>query len=113
MEQKPHSKAPDAHRTEAATGFMALQFDAAEFAHYVADFDLTEAQQNQLLETLWVIMVGFVDLGFHIHPVQQAPERGSDKALPYAYAEVLESVHSVSNSKTGSTKAHLRESREG
>jgi hypothetical protein len=53
-------------------GFPALSFDPAEYRKFVEDSDLSEAQQQELLEAVWVIIVGFVDLGFHIHPVQQA-----------------------------------------
>jgi len=55
-----------------AGAFPALAFDAEEFCQYVADYELTEAQQAELLEALWAIMVAFVDIGFCIHPVQQA-----------------------------------------
>ncbi|MFH1555502.1 MAG: hypothetical protein ABII76_11630 [Pseudomonadota bacterium] len=57
---------------ESGIGFPALVFDPAEYRKFVEDSDLTDAQQQELLGALWVIIVGFVDLGFHIHPVQQA-----------------------------------------
>lgn len=52
--------------------FTALSFDYEEYAPYLEDSDLTEEQKREFLETLWNIMVSFVDLGFGIHPVQQA-----------------------------------------
>ena len=37
----------------------------------LADPALSEAERTAFLEVLWEIVVGFVDLGFHIHPLQQ------------------------------------------
>lgn len=55
-----------------ASNLPALSFDFTEYRKFIEDSDLSEAQQEELLGALWVIIVGFVDLGFHIHPVQQA-----------------------------------------
>ena len=78
-----------------------LTFDPAAFAHFVADFDLSEAQRAELLQTLWVMMVGFVDLGFHIHPVQQATASGRETTLVPDSAPVLSSrISSKFNRKT-------------
>jgi len=49
----------------------ALAFDANEFCHFLADCDWTESQKTEFIEELWKIIVGFVDLGFELHPVQQ------------------------------------------
>jgi hypothetical protein len=51
---------------------MALTFDPDEFISHIADLELTEDQATELLGAIWSIMVAFVDLGFGIHPVQQA-----------------------------------------
>lgn len=39
-------------------------FDAAKYRPEIASFGLTEAQERELLETLWSIMHGFVEMGF-------------------------------------------------
>lgn len=49
-----------------------LRFDVDEYRKYIEDEDLTEAQAEELLGAIWLIMVSFVDLGFGIHPVQHA-----------------------------------------
>lgn len=36
------------------------------------DSDLTEEQKQEFLQTIWNIIIGFVDLGFGVHPVEQA-----------------------------------------
>ena len=49
-----------------------LTIDLKAYEPYLADSDLTEEQKQEFLKTLWSIVVSFVDLGFDIHPVQQA-----------------------------------------
>jgi len=52
--------------------YPTLEFDVDEFWHFVESFDLTDAEKRDYLETIWSIIVSFVDLGFGIHPIQQA-----------------------------------------
>jgi len=42
---------------------------------YLEDSDLSDAKKREFIETLWSIVVSFVDLGFGVHPVQQACEQ--------------------------------------
>ena len=49
-----------------------LTFDPTEFIAHIAPLDMTDEQATELLGAIWSIMVAFVDLGFGIHPVQQA-----------------------------------------
>lgn len=49
-----------------------VTFDAARYEHFLEEMDLTDEQKRALLEALWSIIVGFVDLGFGVHPVQQS-----------------------------------------
>ena len=44
----------------------ALQFDPAKYAAEIDQFDITEAQKQELLLTLWSIMRSFVELGFTV-----------------------------------------------
>ncbi|MGR9088247.1 MAG: hypothetical protein ACU841_14415 [Gammaproteobacteria bacterium] len=44
--------------------------DVNKYQSHVEDFDLTEEQKLELLETLWSIMTAFVDLGFGADAVQ-------------------------------------------
>jgi hypothetical protein len=50
----------------------ALTIDYALYEKYLEDSDLTDEQKQEFLDTLWSIIVGFVDLGFCVHPLQQA-----------------------------------------
>jgi len=41
----------------------------SEFASHLEPLGLSEKEQSQLLQALWNIMRGFVDLGFDVHAV--------------------------------------------
>ncbi|ADM09227.1 hypothetical protein PB2503_05782 [Parvularcula bermudensis HTCC2503] len=49
-----------------------IEVDYDRYAAYLDEADLSEAQKREFLETLWNIIVGFIDLGFGVHPAQQA-----------------------------------------
>ncbi len=61
---------------KAADKSPALTIDYALYEQYLDASDLSEAQKREFIETLWNIIVSFVDLGFGVHPLQQA---ASDK----------------------------------
>lgn len=49
-----------------ATRPASLNFDPAKYRAEVDQFDITEAQKLELLNTLWSIMRSFVELGFTV-----------------------------------------------
>ncbi|MDH5721910.1 MAG: hypothetical protein OEY94_01130 [Alphaproteobacteria bacterium] len=49
-----------------------LTLDIERYEEYLEDCDMTEAQQEEFLQTLWDIIVCFVDMGFGIEPTQAA-----------------------------------------
>ena len=59
-------------RVREGTARPALTIDYALYEKYLNDSDLTEAQKQEFLNMLWSIIVGFVDLGFGVHPLQQS-----------------------------------------
>ena len=60
------------HERDPTPPKLAIHFDAREFAHFLAEVDATEAQKLEYIETLWTIVLQFIDMGFGIHPIQQA-----------------------------------------
>ena len=54
------------------TKSMGLIFDWQDWLPYVAEADLPDDQKREMIETLWQIVVAFVDLGFDLNPHQQA-----------------------------------------
>ena len=75
----------------------ALVCDCEQFRPYLADANLSKEQEDEFLTTLWNIMLGFVDLGFGIHDVQQVirPDDFSIDLSAILLGEVTES-HSLS-----------------
>ncbi len=65
-------------------GRPALILNVDDYRQYVEALNLSEEQEQELLETLWTIIVSFVDLGFGIEPVQQATK---DRAQSDARSE--------------------------
>ena len=49
-----------------------LELDVAFYQELFDDPDLSEAEKEQIITALWSIVVAFVELGFGVHPVQQA-----------------------------------------
>ncbi|MCB9992254.1 MAG: hypothetical protein H6873_01205 [Hyphomicrobiaceae bacterium] len=80
-----------------AAAFPALRFDPQEYMQFVEDEDVTEAQAEELLGTIWLIVVAFVDLGFNIHPVQQVLDKSGENVASDS-PEVVSSRDEFSNS---------------
>lgn len=49
-----------------------LRFDPATYAHYLAEYDLTEEQQLTLMRMVWDFMMMVVDAGFELDSVSLA-----------------------------------------
>jgi hypothetical protein len=49
-----------------------LTVDVALYQSYLEDSGLSEAQKEEFLRALWCIVVSFVELGFNVHPLQEA-----------------------------------------
>lgn len=56
-----------------------LQLDVAYYQDVFDDPNLTEAEREQFITALWQIIVAFVELGFEVHPTQQACGKGRTK----------------------------------
>ncbi len=49
-----------------------MPFDVAPYRHFIADLGLSADQERLMIEALAAIVLSFVDLGFGVHPAQQA-----------------------------------------
>jgi len=56
-----------------------LTIDLELYGKYLGESDLSDAEKREFLETLWAIVVSFVDLGFGVHPVQKVAGRICEK----------------------------------
>jgi len=61
---------PSEFNPETAPPSLSIDWDA--YLPFFEDEDISEADKQELIEALWSIVVSFVDLGFGVHPVQQA-----------------------------------------
>ena len=62
------------HTTSPASGPLSLEFDAAEFAHFLHETGWSDEQKAEYVRLIWNIMCEFVALGWGVHPVQQAQD---------------------------------------
>lgn len=58
-----------------------LTIDWELYGEYLEDSDLSDDQKREFIETLWSIVIAFVDLGFGVHPVQQACEQNPENGV--------------------------------
>ncbi|MCW2308829.1 hypothetical protein [Rhodobium gokarnense] len=108
---------PDETTSEpsAPTSRPVLTLDVALYEHMLADSDLTEDQKREFLETLWSIIVGFVDLGFGIDPVGlacgQNPETSCGRASESATLEAETNTGKAAQDLRDEEKASARKGR--
>lgn len=87
------TEAPGFHAQPAAP----LRYEPEAFREYVQDMGLTPAQQDALLETVWLVVVGVIDVGLEAN---QTDILGSN---PLA-ADSSRVLALLSTSKTSDTK---------
>lgn len=76
MSEKAHPSS-ETNRPESARKSQALPALGIDWDYYMRlleDSDAPDEQKRELIETLWNFVVAFVDLGFGVHPVQQASD---------------------------------------
>ena len=49
-----------------------IAVDVGKYQGYLDDPSLSDAQKEEILRALWIIISAFVELGFGVHPAQQA-----------------------------------------
>lgn len=70
-----------------------VQFDWQDWLPYLADSDIPEDQRQEWIETLWGIVLGFVDLGFDVKSPSETCGEAIDLKAVLERA-VLNSEHS-------------------
>jgi hypothetical protein len=91
----------------------ALTLSPDEYLHFLAESDWSESQKREFIEALWSIVVSFVDMGFHIHPLQHGEE--NQQTLEVESAGVLASNGISDSTNLGAAsyaKARAREEEE-
>ena len=59
----------DRNKSESTTSFP--EMDTKRYLPMVAELELTEEQAQELLQVIWNIMCGFVELGFGSNSIQR------------------------------------------
>ncbi|MBB4124091.1 hypothetical protein [Martelella radicis] len=49
-----------------------VQVDVGLYQSYLDNTNMSQAQKEEFLQAMWSIILGFVDLGWEVHPVQEA-----------------------------------------
>jgi len=98
MQDKTQHQKP-ALETRPATAPLSLEFDAAEFAHFLHQTDWSDEQKAEYIALVWNIVCEFVALGWGVHPVQQA--RDTCGKLPVSGAESASSEAVMVDSSYG------------
>lgn len=62
----------DDHGPPKSANYPALEIDYELYMKMLEDSEWSDDQKREFIETIWSIVVSFVDLGFGVHPVQQA-----------------------------------------
>lgn len=68
-----------------------LTVDVERYQAYLDGADMTEAQKQEFLQALWMIVVSFVELGFGVHPLQDAcgkPSQNGSESIKDAFDTV-------------------------
>lgn len=78
-----------------------MDFDPTPYMHHLADMSLSDEQKTELLETMWQIMLHFVDLGLGITPMQQAMDKSIQPktTISSEFADVVKSKPKSKNAK--------------
>lgn len=79
--------------------YKTLTLDVEYYQSFLDHEDIPEDKKRELIETLWQIVVSFVDLGFGIHPLQQANADNETQLHP----SVLKMITEVANEDTKTT----------
>ncbi|SEH60592.1 hypothetical protein [Paracoccus alkenifer] len=60
------------HKCHLASNKPTLTVDVERYQAYLDGANMTEAQKAEFLQALWMIVVSCVELGFGVHPLQDA-----------------------------------------
>ncbi len=73
------------------TDKTSLQFglDVDYYQAFLDDVDISDDQKIELVETLWQIVVNFIELGFQIHPLNSVQDSATKDETAIALENVI------------------------
>ncbi len=78
------------------TNYKTLTLDIDYYQSFLDDADIPDDKKQELIETLWNIVVQFVDMGYGIHPLQQASNTAENGLHPSITKMIAEAVNEES-----------------
>ncbi|MCV6577165.1 MAG: hypothetical protein OIF58_15685 [Cohaesibacter sp.] len=75
-----------------------LNIDLGAYGEFLEDSDLSDEQKLEFIQTLWSLVVNFVDLGLGCHPLQQACEQIAEKP-PILPDDLVSSIMDLSENQ--------------
>ncbi len=86
---KPQPPPPQNHErtninTTPSTGGdtpMALNLDIETYLSQLEDWDAPDEKKKEFIQTLWALLLTFAEIGFEIHPSQQAAKEGRKPSI--------------------------------
>lgn len=93
---------------EEGQNYKTLTLDVDYYQSFLDDADIPDDKKQELIETLWNIVVQFVDMGYGIHPLQQASDNAENALRPSITKMIAEAVneesenHKETNTERGS-----------
>lgn len=74
-----------------ASSKPSITVDVERYQAYLDGSDMTQAEKEDFLQALWTIIVGFVEMGFGVHPLQEVcgkDAKGGSKTAAEAFDAV-------------------------
>lgn len=74
-----------------ASAKPSLSVDVEKYQAYLDGSEMNDSEKEEFLQALWQIILGFVEFGFGVHPVQEVcgkPEPTGDESAAAADDEV-------------------------
>lgn len=79
-----------------------------EYREYLDEYNITEDQKVELLQTLWWIVLSFVDIGFGIDSVQRCLPALEEMTLASDENELEEGIHTQQFNGTNASGKELK-----
>jgi hypothetical protein len=83
-----------------------MKIDLDEFRNGLAEYDLDDAQKDELLAALWQIIFTFVQIGWGIDSVHLVIPELADFSSPEGDTELNYSIHTIAQNEGSAITEH-------
>lgn len=64
-----------------ATAKNIVEVDVEKYIQFLEESDLSDVQKREFIETIYLILINFIDIGFGIHPIQHVFDEIDPKTI--------------------------------